>query len=76
MTARPSDSQDDQRVKEYESRFPILALGFSNSHFFSDPAFDNSLSTFLATGSFKAGQNQVEVIKMNEQAGMGGVLTL
>ena len=31
---------------------------------------------FLATGSFKSGSNQTEILKMNETTGISSVLTL
>lgn len=46
----------------------MFALSFSNAQPFTDPSFENSLSMFIATGSYMPGENKLEIVRMNESS--------
>lgn len=52
---------------EYVSESPLYALCFSNQQPFADPRNDNQTTMFIAVGSYRPGQNRVEIIKMDNR---------
>jgi hypothetical protein len=71
MCDEAADQADAEcRVNNYTSDYPLFALGFSNQ-----PVSTNN-EMFLATGSFKAGANQVDIIKMSDTEQMKSVLKI